>query len=80
MGGGQKEVKSTHGIEAFYMYFNGTGIWGGETIGIYLLCKNSLKALENIARTGRDKAINTSAAVFYYFRNTLPSAYWFKLI
>ena len=27
----QKEVKSVRGIEAFYMYFNGTGIWGGET-------------------------------------------------
>ena len=32
MGGGRKEVKSARGIEAFYMYFNGTGIWGGETI------------------------------------------------
>ena len=24
-------VKSTCGIEAVYMCFNGTGIWGGET-------------------------------------------------
>ena len=23
---------SHHGIEAVYMYFNGSGIWGGETI------------------------------------------------
>ena len=28
----QKEVKSAHGIEAVYMYCNGSGIWGGETI------------------------------------------------
>ena len=33
-GGGQKEVKSARGIEAFYMYFNGTGIWGGETMSM----------------------------------------------
>ena len=25
-------VKSACGIEAVYMCFNGTGIWGGETI------------------------------------------------
>ena len=25
-------VKSACGIEAVYMLFNGTGIWGGETI------------------------------------------------
>ena len=30
MMGGQKEVNSACGIEAVYMYFNGTGIWGGE--------------------------------------------------
>ena len=34
LGGGQKEVKSARGIEAFYMYFNGTGIWGGETTSV----------------------------------------------
>ena len=28
----QKEVKSAHGIEALYMYFNGSGIWGGDTM------------------------------------------------
>ena len=27
-------VKSACGIEAVYMCFNGTGIWGGETIFI----------------------------------------------
>ena len=27
-------VKSACGIEAVYMCFNGTGIWGGETIKI----------------------------------------------
>ena len=27
-------VKSACGIEAVYMCFNGTGIWGGETISI----------------------------------------------
>ena len=35
-GGGKKDVKSARGNEAFYMYFNGTGIWGGETISTYL--------------------------------------------
>ena len=29
-------VKSACGIEAVYMCFNGTGIWGGETIKPYL--------------------------------------------
>ena len=29
--GWQKEVKSACGIEAVYMYINGTGIWGSET-------------------------------------------------
>ena len=33
-GGGLKEVKSARGIEAFYMYFNGTGNWGGETMSM----------------------------------------------
>ena len=33
-GEGKKEVKSARGIEAFYMYFNGTGIWGGETMSM----------------------------------------------
>ena len=33
-GGGQKEVKSARGIEAFYMYFNGTVIWGGESMSM----------------------------------------------
>ena len=28
----RKEVKSAHGIETVYMYFNGSGIWGGETL------------------------------------------------
>ena len=28
----RKEVKSAHGIEEVYMYFNGSNIWGGETI------------------------------------------------
>ena len=27
----RKGVKSAHGIEAVYMCFNGSGIWGGET-------------------------------------------------
>ena len=27
----RKGVKSAHGIEEVYMYFNGSGIWGGET-------------------------------------------------
>ena len=29
-------VKSACGIEAVYMCFNGTGIWGGETIYVML--------------------------------------------
>ena len=28
-------VKSACGIEAVYMCFNGTGIWGGETISTH---------------------------------------------
>ena len=28
----RKEVKSAHRIEALYMYFNGSGIWDGETM------------------------------------------------
>ena len=28
----RKGVKSAHGIEAVYMYVNGSGIWCGETI------------------------------------------------
>ena len=31
MVGGWREVQSARGIESVYMYFNGTGIWGGET-------------------------------------------------
>ena len=27
-------VKSACGIEAVYMCFNGTGIWGGETLSV----------------------------------------------
>ena len=27
-------VKSACGIEAVYMCFNGTGIWGGETLSL----------------------------------------------
>ena len=30
--GGRKQVNLACGIEAVYMYFNGTGIWGGDTI------------------------------------------------
>ena len=41
-GGGQKEVKSARGIEAFYMYFNGTGIWGGETIASYFMISHQV--------------------------------------
>ena len=33
----RKEVKSAHGIEALYMYFNGSGIWGCETSYISFL-------------------------------------------
>ena len=29
-------VKSACGIEAVYMCFNGTGIWGGETITLHV--------------------------------------------
>ena len=28
----RKEVKSAHEIEEVYMYFNGSGIWGGKTL------------------------------------------------
>ena len=35
---GQKEVKSAREIEAFYSYFNGTGIWGGETLSVLYVC------------------------------------------
>ena len=28
----RKERKSAHGIEEVYMYFNGSGIWGGEIL------------------------------------------------
>ena len=31
----RKEVKSAHGIEAVYMYFNRSGIWGGETMSMH---------------------------------------------
>ena len=30
----RKGVKSAHGIEAVYMYFNRSGIWGGETTSV----------------------------------------------
>ena len=33
-GGGGGAVKSTRGIEAFYMYINETAIWGGETMNM----------------------------------------------
>ena len=33
-------VKSACGIEAVYMCFNGTGIWGGETTILYLLIQD----------------------------------------
>ena len=39
----RKGVKSAHGIEAVYMYFNGIGIWGGETA--LILCTIFLRAL-----------------------------------
>ena len=29
-------MKSACGIEAVYMCFNGTGIWGGETLFVYI--------------------------------------------
>ena len=28
-------VKSACGFEAIYVYFNGTGLWGGETISMH---------------------------------------------
>ena len=31
-------VKSACGIEAVYMCFNGTGIWGGETLTVNANC------------------------------------------
>ena len=36
-------VKSACGIEAVYMCFNGTGIWGGETISYYSMYSILLK-------------------------------------
>ena len=41
-------VKSACGIEAVYMCFNGTGIWGGETIFTHLI--RSIKHPENMRR------------------------------
>ena len=35
-------VKSACGIEAVYMCFNGTGIWGGETIHVIDVAQISL--------------------------------------
>ena len=45
----RREVKSAHGIEALYMYFNGSGIWGGETIGyikIYFFFRLVFKSVQ----------------------------------
>ena len=39
--GGQKEVNLACGIQAVYIYFNWTGIWGGETIIIINDSRNS---------------------------------------
>ena len=33
-------VKSACGIEAVYMCFNGTGIWGGETLKLLSFIEN----------------------------------------
>ena len=49
----RKEVKSAHGIEALCMYFNGSGIWGGETtiqvIAMRMRTSYKLKMQESIA-------------------------------
>ena len=38
----RKEVKLAHGIEEVYMYFNGSGIWGGETMSIHTVLRFSV--------------------------------------
>ena len=44
-------VKSACGIEAVYMCFNGTGIWGGETIYVPIKCSEYM-ALVTASRVG----------------------------
>ena len=38
-------VKSACGIEAVYMCFNGTGIWGGETIFSKIALRKTIREL-----------------------------------
>ena len=38
----RKGVKSAHTIEAVYMYFNGSGIWGGETMRMHTFLRFSV--------------------------------------
>ena len=46
-------VKSACGIEAVYMCFNGTGIWGGETLYRYCMLIGIY-----VARMSREGVVN----------------------
>ena len=56
-------VKSACGIEAVYMCFNGTGIWRGETLRIYV---------HDMSRTSKVSTTTKSKLTFAI----LPSAQW----
>ena len=43
-------VKSACGIEAVYMCFNGTGIWGGETLTILTFSLPYMTEISDVIR------------------------------
>ena len=46
-------VKSACGIEAVYMCFNGTGIWGGETISLSIATGHAGSSARSFMLSGK---------------------------
>ena len=61
----RKGVKSAHGIEAVYMYFNRSGIWGGETMSMHTVLRFSVFCCHIPLARLKSTALNLYLVMFY---------------
>ena len=61
----QKGVKSAHGIEAVYMYFNVSGIWGGESMSMHTVLRFSVLCCHIPLARIKFTALNLYLVMFY---------------
>ena len=67
-----------HGIEAVYMYFNGSGIWGGETMSMHTVLWFSMFCCHIPPARLKSTALNLYLVMFYSRCNNLSFTIMFR--